>query len=64
MNETLYSFMSLNAMSGKVPTENMHNGKVNNDALSLYLRIKFQSWEQVRKEFMPLSLDDLNKDVA
>ncbi len=56
--------MSLNAMSGKVPTENMHNGKVNNDALSLYLRIKFQSWEQVRKEFMPLSLDNLNKDVT
>ena len=33
--------MSLNAMSVKVLTENMHNGKVNNDALSLYLRIKF-----------------------
>ncbi|KUY19872.1 hypothetical protein ATB95_02770 [Elizabethkingia miricola] len=55
MYETLYSFMSLNAMSVKVLTENMHNGKVNNDALNLYLRIKFQSWEQVRVEFVPLS---------
>ncbi|OPB89425.1 hypothetical protein BAS06_03430 [Elizabethkingia miricola] len=55
MNETLCSFMNLNAMSVKVPTENKHNGKVNNDALSLYLKIKFRSWEQERKEFMPLS---------